>query len=481
MVVLCRTAIVAAITMSLLISCLEGREESADQGRYRLADIEKLVLDRDPGVTSQIERINETRGELAEARSRYGPDFTAYYSRYPSGSNLPEEENVSHWLSVGLRQDIVDLFKVRPARIREKDAGVEGAEAALEEARAKALYELRRQYLDLLREDARIACYLNLTTLYESFFNIQNTRYVKQTALLPDLLEAQRQLIEAESVLRVNRNDLRRGEVLLAGSVGISPEELLLEQPDIPAHILSEEELVDLAFRNRGEIRQYDSRARMDMARASSVTFDDIRLSTFVGYRIRDDKLSSPASGLAISVTFSMPLRLRGIRNGRYDRFSARQGFWQSEAERTRWRIRREIHRAYSEYSTDKGRQEAVGRSIVLAEEQLRIERLKLDKPVQGVTSQPGAVLQAQADLAGRTLERDVLRCDVAEQFFELLYLAGLTLPSELDMEPAEIAMPRMQHEVARDDDISIESLEASWDDHLNELPPFSQFSAGNN
>ncbi len=480
MVALCRMVVSATIVMSLLVSGLQGREETPDRGRYRLADIEKLVFDHNPGVASLIERINESRGELAEARSRYGPDFTAYYSRYPSGSNLPEEENVSHWLSVGLRQDIIDLFKVRPGRIREKDAGVEGAEAALEEARAKALYELRRQYLDLLREDARITCYLDLTTLYERFFNIQNTRYVKQTALLPDLLEAQRQLIEAESALQVHRNDLRRGEVLLAGSIGISPDELLLEQPDIPALILSEEELVDLAFRNRGEIRQYDARARMDLARTSTVTFDDIRLSTFLGYRIRDDRLSSPASGLAISVTFSMPLRLRGIRNGRYDRFSARQSFWQSEAESTRERIRREIHRAYSKYSTEKGRQETAGRSIALTAEQLRIEQLKLDNPIQGVTSLPGAVLQVQANLAGRTMEREVLRCDVAERFFELLYLAGLALPSEIELEPAEITMHNEQQRVARDNDICIESLEASWNDHFNKFPPFSQFSADN-
>ena len=465
MVVLRRIYHFASYSILILFSAMV-RQAAAFPVQYTLRDLEALALQRDAGVAALREKVNEARGELAETRSSYGPELTSYYSRYPTGGNLPEEEeNVQHWFSMGVRQDIIQFLKVRPGRIREMDAGVESAEEALKEAESKSLYGLRCQYLDMVEEEIKTDFYISLTAIYQELFEVQNTRYNHQTALLPDLLEAQKEQAEAESALHFHQQGLARQRALLANWLGVGPEEIAIEPLDVPQTILEEEKLIDLALENRGEIHQLEAYAQMERARASTSAYDDIRLSSFLGYRLRDDRLSSTETGLGIGLTFSMPLQFRGIKNNRYQRFSARGRYWQSEAERTRQEIKREIHRAYSDFMLEQSRHDDAVKSVALTTERLRIERLNLENPVRGIGSDLAIILKLKVDLATNLLEKKIRSSGTARSFYELLYLVGLSQPEEMASGVTEMTLHGTGLWDEQERSESIDTIEASWDE----------------
>jgi outer membrane protein TolC len=400
---------------------------------YTLKDLEQLVLQRNVGIEASSEKINEAIGQMAETRSRFGPEFTSHYSRYPSGGNLPEEEeNNQHWLSVGLRQDIFQLFKVRPGRIKEMNAGIYGAEAVLDETKLMALYELREQYLDLVEEKVLADYNRMLHTLFQNQFEVQNTLYLHQAALLPDLLLAQKNMIEAESAHQFHLINMRRQKALLANRLGIEPGEIVIDHPEILISLLPEQTIADLAISKRGMIVRLEANAMIERARASTSAYEDIRMSSFLGYRLRGDRLSGLESGLAVSLTFSMPLRFRGIKNNRYDRFKARERYWQLEAEKARYEIKNEIHRVYSEYVHEVAQLDAADRTIALYGERERILQLRIDNPVSSIESGRSIILGVKADLVSQRMEKEIVQCRINRCLFELLYLAGLEHPEEI-------------------------------------------------
>ncbi len=414
------------------MACTCSRVIASPSG-YTLKELEELVLQRDAGIEASSEKVNEAMGQMAETRSRFGPEFTSHYSRYPSGGNLPEEEeNNQHWLSVGLRQDIFQLFKIRPGRIKEMVAGIEGAEAVLDETKLMALYELRVQYLDLVEEKVLADYNGILQDLYENQFEVQNARYLHQAALLPDLLLAQKNMIEAESAHRFHLINLRRQKALLANSLGIEPGEIVIDHPEILISLLPEETIADLALDNRGTIKRLEANAMIERARASTSAYEDVRMSSFLGYRLRGDRLSGLESGLAVGLTFSMPLRFRGIQNNRYDRFTARERYWQLEAEKARYEIKNEIHRVYSEYVHQMAQLDAADRSLALQGERERILQLRVDNPVTSIESDLSIISGVKADLVSQKMEKEIIRCRINRCLFELLYLAGLEHPEEI-------------------------------------------------
>jgi len=107
-------------------------ERGADNGvppvkLYSLERLESIIPRSDAAVRTFLERSREVREQLSETKFRYGPDFTSYYSRYPSGGGIPEEEeNVQQWLSVGIRQDLIELLKILPARIDAMESRLDG-------------------------------------------------------------------------------------------------------------------------------------------------------------------------------------------------------------------------------------------------------------------------------------------------------------------------------------------------------------------
>ncbi len=206
----------------------------------------------------------------------------------------------------------------------------------------------------------------------------------------------------------------------------IEPDEIVVEEIDPPDSIPPEERLVDLALKNRGEIRRLLANAEMERARASLSAFDDIRLSSFLGYRWRDSGSTGVEGGVGVGITFTFPLQFKDLRGSRHDRFRAMESYWRLESERAVQEIKGEIHRAYSEYLRDKALLRSDEEAIKQARERLRIELLRSERPTVSIPSDPLAALQVKADLTSMEMESHVTRCRMALDYYKLLYLAGL-------------------------------------------------------
>jgi outer membrane protein TolC len=430
----------------LLGTALAAPAAGASEG-YTLRDLELLALRADAGIASIRARLDEAQGRLEETRSRFGPELSAYYSRYPTGGDLPEEEGrVQQWLSLGVRQDYVELLKVKPDRLAEMDAGVEGARALLQEAERQALHEIRTAYVDLVEAALRADHFQRLASIYEELFDIQNRRCISRTDLRPALLEVRKSLIEAEGEHQIHLRATQRRRELLAGALGIDPEEIVVEMPDPPPTLPSEEVLAALARRNRGEIRMLEANARTERARADASSWEDVHLSSFVGYRLRDDGVSGAETGLGVGVTFSMPLGFLGLRNGRQDRFLSRERHWRAEARRAVLDLGREIHRAYLDYTREIQRSLLAENGVRLASEELRIERLRFAHPVPEHESDIFTLREMEARLVAREMEHAVSRCAALRACYDLLYLAGVYFPDEIsgEVDRASVSAPEV-------------------------------------
>jgi outer membrane protein TolC len=355
---------------------------------YDLERLEKLALKQDPGVNAARARLEAARSLLKEVRVHYGPRLESQYSYFPREGNVGEGEiDTKQRLYLRLRQDIIQRTRIKPGRIKEVEAEIVLAEAELEEARRKALYELRQRYYETLEEKIQADFYLQLKSIYQNLLVLQKKRYLHKEALYSELLRTEKDLLEAKSRFLHHRNSFESKRRLLAEALGIGANEIKLEKYKLFYPLPSEDKLVEAALKNRGEIKRFEAKATQEKARASTSAYEDMTMSFYLGYRLREDRVSGFESGPEIGFTFSMPLGIKGIKDHKYKRFKAQEAAWKLESQRIRQDIKNDISRTYEKYMLENSRLLSTEKAIELKKGRDEDRTIQAGKGYQNRTS----------------------------------------------------------------------------------------------
>lgn len=399
---------------------------------YKLKDIEKLMLENDIAVKAVQQRLKETKGRLYEIRSRFGPELTSQYTYYPYEERTGDEEiNTNHRFSLRLRQDIVQLLKIKPGLIKAMEAEEEGTEADIREAERRALYELRKKYLEILGERIKANFYLQLKNILQNLFALQKKRYRYKELPLVYMLKAEMDLIQTKDTFLYHQNSFERKRRFLAEFLGINAEDIEIGEFEPSYSIPAEDKIIAAALKNRGEIKRYEENARRERAAASIVAYQDIKMSSYIGYLMRRDNAWRSRSSPEIGLAFSIPLAFKKIKDNRYSRFKAKENYWKLEAQRIAEKIKNDIRKANERYLQQSARLLRTEKELELKREEMRIEQSKRENAIRTVKIDPADLFKIEADYTRIDLEKNIARHEKNKIYYELLYLAGLYWPEE--------------------------------------------------
>lgn len=408
-----------------------GRCE-AEIDSYVLKDLEKLAVERSPVVKAAEQKLKEARSRLQETRLLFGPEFSFQYRYFPQGGLSDGTAYTKQLFVMRLRQDLIQLLKIKPKRIEEMEAEVESAEAEFNDAKIKALYELRKDYTDLLAEKAQADFYLRLKDIYRSMLDLKVKRYLYEEALLPEVLRTEKDLIEAKDFFLYHTGNLEKRRTIMAESLGIKPDEIKIKEPETFYFLPSEEKLMDAAIKNRGEIKRLEANARQEKAKISYSAYEDITLYPYLSYGMREHIYSGYESGPEIGVVFSIPLMVPGIAHNRTNRFKFREGYYLMEEQKAAGEIKKDIRTAYEKYLLANARYINAEKGINLKTEEMRIEQSRLQNATKDIKADPLNLLAIEADITTLNLEKEIARYEKNRLFYELMYLAGFSQYEEM-------------------------------------------------
>ncbi len=402
---------------------------------YGLKDLEKLVLEKDAGVESARQMLDSVKGELGETRASFGPEFEFQYTYgFRNGKVTPDPLSKEHRIRGRLKQDLIQLFKTRPGKVKGVMAEVEGAEAELKEAERAALFELREQYVDILQEKAQADYYLRIKDVYQNLLAILKRRQLEKEVLYSDVLEVEQELIEAKESFLAFRNSYESNRSLLALSLGLTPDEIEVRDLSPLPPLPSEEKLIRATISNRGEVRLFEANAKKEAAEASIAAYEELETEVYADYRFRKNKKGDWRSGPEVGIKIKIPLAYRSMKNNRRRRFTAAKRFWEAEARNVTEEIRQEISLAYEKYSLDNVRYLNAEKGVELKQEEMRIERARIENAVSTVKADRATLLGLEAEKTALELERKFAEYEKTKGYYEVLYLVGVSQPEELDV-----------------------------------------------
>ncbi len=402
---------------------------------YGLKDLEKLALEKNAGVESARHFLDSLKGELGETRASFGPEFEFRYTYgFRNGKVTPDPLNKEHQIRGRLKQDLIQLFKTKPGKVKEVMAEVEGAESELKEAKRAALFELRQQYIDMLEEKTQADHYLRIKDIYLGLFAILKRRQLEKETLHSDVLEVEQVLIEAKESFLAFRNSFESSRSLLAMSLGLTPDEIEIRDIGFLPPLPSEEKLIHATISNRGEIALFEAYAKRDAAEASIAAYEELETEVYADYRFRKNKKGAWRSGPEVGINIKIPLAYRSMKNNRRKRFMAAKRFWEAEARNVAEAVKREISFAYEKYSLDNVRYLNAEKGVELKQEEMRIERARIENTVSTIEADRATLLSLEAEKTALDLERKLAEYEKIRGYYEVLYLVGVSQPEELDV-----------------------------------------------
>lgn len=423
------------VVLPVFVVCLcIGEGLCGEVGKtYDLFALEKLVLEKDPGVKSAEARLKFAFSQLYEAKADLGPEFIANYTYYPTGGGVTQGEfDTQYRLDLQLRQDVVELMKTKPQKVREMQAELESAQVELAQAQKKVLYDVRMEYFELLQEKIFAESYNRLKEAYEDLLGLMKKRYREKEILLSDYLPTQTSFMESKELFLNHQRNFERKRKRLAELAGLEPEQIEVHEVLFRFPIPSEDLLIASAMQNRYELGLYRARATQENARALAGRYEEIVLRPYIGYLIRDDRTTGLETGPYIGVYFRVPFGIATLRRERFKKHQALEQYWNFALERALQDIRREIATTYEDYTRASAKLLTTEKALELVTEQIRVEQAKLSDNLRTVQGDPLLLQKLRIQRIVLAREKRLAQMEILKTFYELLFLAGLSYPGQL-------------------------------------------------
>jgi outer membrane protein len=272
---------VLAALLAFLARSAQGQAPTVQ--RLSLAEAARLAAMQTAGVQSAQYRVQEAQARVTQSRSALLPQISAVpnwtshtVNSASFGFNFPTQPGEPPLLDPnGQIIGPVKLFDFRgqasqtlydraaTERVRAARAGVGAASADVATAAEQAATNAAVIYVRSLRSDATLQARISDSTLANDLLRIARDQLAAGVGVALDVTRAQSQLAASRAQLISARNDRDRSRLDLRRALNVAldaPLELTDSLTSLPfPTAAAEQEAVDLALRNRPDIRAADA------------------------------------------------------------------------------------------------------------------------------------------------------------------------------------------------------------------------------
>jgi outer membrane protein TolC len=292
----------AVLAALLAFVARSAQSQTPTVQRLSLADAARLAAAQTAGVQSAQYRVQEAQARVTQSRSALLPRVSAipnwgghtvnsasFGFDFPSAPGQPPLLDPNGQIIGPVRlfdfrgeasQTLYDPGAV--GRVRAARASVTAASADVATAAEQAAANAALIYVRSLKSDATLQARIADSTLAHDLLGIARDQLTAGVGVALDVTRAQAQLFAARAQLISARNDRDRSRLDLRRALNLSldaPIELTdsLATPT-PVAAAAEQELIDVALRNRPDIRAVD--AQLDVAEQQIAAIRATRLPT---------------------------------------------------------------------------------------------------------------------------------------------------------------------------------------------------------
>ena len=289
----------------------------------------------------------------------------------------------------------------RSANIRLRRKQVRSNQLEVERIAEETRFNVTSDYYGLQDADANVR--IEEAAVEEATKSLEDAELLEKAGLGTkfDVLRAQVDLSNAQQRLTTARSDRRTARRQLARRIGLAQNVEVMAADPIEVGgdwNLSLEETIILAYKNRAELEQF--LLQREIAKEQElISIADIRprVNVFANYNVLgvfDDDLN-PADGLALGARMRWNLFDGGVAQARRDRDKVDGELAESRFSNQRDEIRLQVESAFFDLEANKENIETAEKAAELAEESLRLARLRFQA---GVGTQLD-VIDAQTEL----------------------------------------------------------------------------------
>jgi len=375
-------------------------EKTAGVMRLSLADAIKNGLRYNLGVLVNDQSVEAVRGARLAALSRLRPQASAWAGMdYFAVREKDQNPTNAIGAGVAVTQSVLDFSSLRQRRAAEEN--LKAAEFSNENARDMTAYVVSMLYLQTVAGKSRIEAVHAQVRTAQSLYDLAVDQKEAGVVSGIEVLRAQVELQSEQQRLIVAEDQFAKNKLTLARAIGLplgQEFELADDMPFVPITVLSLEESVERALRERPDYRSAEARVRAaELERKAAGAGNLPSLSVGAGYTLRNQvQWEGHGSQTAIGASLKVPVFTGGGVKSRVIEADAALNRIKAEFEDLKAGIHYDIRKAFLDLKAAGDRVRVAESAVLLAREQVAQSESRFRT---GVTNNV-EVVQAQEALA---------------------------------------------------------------------------------
>lgn len=393
------------------------------QNKKSFRELEALALSNSQNFAEHIQKQIETDKRLSTVRWQYLPQFSASYRHITDDLFLTDDFlNTRSSLSLRLSQDLVKLFKIRPAAIEQAKVESEFAKTQLMLAQAYIIQEFRNAYINTLILKTEALHYKKSDDIYAKILTIKSKQYNSSETLLPQVLEVETKKLKYKSQFEYSSRQLENQKSGLAAFLNIYEDLILWDEPNMVIPKLDLTYLIKKADKSNLEILKQKYQSRAAAARANRAAYEDLKFELFAGIRYRSDDLLLNSSSPEVGAQLSFPFFYPWLKRAKKARFTAQKNSAIQASHTAASQTETKVRALYDEFMFLKSQQKVAGKQVELRKENLRIETSHDQNRKDDEN-----ILRLKAALAEAHFESKIAKYEYLQAYYKLLYISGMS------------------------------------------------------
>jgi len=387
-------------TQDVFLGGVPREGKNADVMQLSLAGAIKSGLRYNLGALVSDQSVEAARGARLAALSRLRPQASAWagIDYFPLRENDRSPANAIG-AGAAVTQSILDFSSMRQRRAAEEN--FKAAEFSNENARDMTAYVVSMLYLQAVADKSRIEATRAQVRTAQSLYDLAVDQKEAGVVSGIEVLRAQVELQSERQRLIVAEDQFAKNKLTLARAIGLplgQEFELTDDMPFVPIRILSLEESIDRAMRERPDYLGAEARVRAaELDRKAAEAGNLPSLSAGAGYTLRNQvQWEGHGSQVAIGATLNVPVFTGGAVKSRVIEADAALNRLKAEFEDLIASIHYDIRKAFLDLKAAEDRVEVAESAVLLAREQVAQSESRFRA---GVTNNV-EVVQAQEALA---------------------------------------------------------------------------------
>lgn len=232
----------------------------------------KLALANNPAILAAKSNADVIKTKIGQARSQYAPEIslssgmTRSNSLVNSSSPFVFDKDISSYtLGVAKVDQLIYDFGKTSTNVDIQKLNYESSSSELKRVIQEVIFSVKQAYYNLLFVIEQQEVIDESAAQYEDLLEQANAFYKIGTKAKIDVTIAQTNLSNAKLSLIKANNDVKFAKVKLNKAMGLinAPDYTLKERLEFKNHDIDEKEIVDIAYKNRPEIKSAESQLNL--------------------------------------------------------------------------------------------------------------------------------------------------------------------------------------------------------------------------